>query len=31
MKKMKKPWPTKDVMEQIYGNKLWGGYNTPHF
>jgi len=21
----KKPWPTKDVMEQIYEKKLWGG------
>jgi len=24
-KKIKKPWPTKDVMEQIYEMKLWGG------
>ncbi len=24
MKIYKKPWPTKDVMEQIYRNKLWG-------
>jgi len=23
-KKIKKPWPTKDVMEQIYELKLWG-------
>jgi len=24
-KKVKKPWPTKDVMTQIYDMKLWGG------
>ena len=24
-KKTKKPWPTKDVMIQIYDKKLWGG------
>ena len=24
-KKIKKPWPTKDAMEQIYEKKLWGG------
>ncbi len=24
-KKAKKPWPTKDAMEQIYEKKLWGG------
>ena len=23
--KIKKPWPTKDAMEQIYDKKLWGG------
>jgi SAM-dependent methyltransferase len=23
--KIKKPWPTKDAMEQIYEKKLWGG------
>ena len=23
--KVKKPWPTKDVMDQIYDLKLWGG------
>ena len=23
--KTKKPWPTKDVMNQIYKMKLWGG------
>ena len=22
--KIKKPWPTKDAMEQVYANKLWG-------
>lgn len=22
---MKKPWPTKDVMQQVYDMKLWGG------
>jgi len=26
-KKTKKPWPTKDVMHQIYEKKLWGGKN----
>ena len=25
VKKTKKPWPTKDVMTQIYDMKLWGG------
>lgn len=25
IKKTKKPWPTKDVMKQIYEMKLWGG------
>ena len=29
-KRIKKPWPTKDVMEQIYEKKLWGG-NTYDF
>jgi len=24
-KKAKRPWPTKDAMEQIYEKKLWGG------
>ncbi|WP_235835885.1 class I SAM-dependent methyltransferase [Cognatitamlana onchidii] len=24
-KKLKKPWPTKDAMEQIYEKHLWGG------
>lgn len=26
-KKIKKPWPTKDAMEQIYEKNLWGGEN----
>ncbi|WP_370478749.1 class I SAM-dependent methyltransferase [Tamlana flava] len=26
-KKVKIPWPTKAVMEQIYEKHLWGGYN----
>ncbi len=25
IKKIKKPWPTKDAMEQVYEMKLWGG------
>lgn len=25
IEKIKKPWPTKDAMEQIYEKKLWGG------
>lgn len=25
IKKTKKPWPTKDAMEQVYEMKLWGG------
>ena len=29
-KRIKKPWPTKDVMEQVYAMKLWGG-NTSDF
>lgn len=24
LKKIKKPWPTKAAMEQVYANKLWG-------
>ncbi|GAA3628964.1 class I SAM-dependent methyltransferase [Flavivirga jejuensis] len=24
-KKIKKPWPTKEAMEQVYAMKLWGG------
>ena len=23
-KRVKKPWPTKDAMEQVYAMKLWG-------
>ncbi|WP_109098496.1 class I SAM-dependent methyltransferase [Aquimarina sp. AU58] len=29
-KRIKKPWPTKDAMEQVYKMKLWGG-NTSDF
>ncbi|GAA3588071.1 class I SAM-dependent methyltransferase [Flavivirga amylovorans] len=29
-KRIKKPWPTKDAMEQVYAMKLWGG-NTSDF
>lgn len=29
-KRIKKPWPTKEAMEQIYAMKLWGG-NKPDF
>lgn len=29
-KKYKKPWPTKDAMEQVYAMNLWGG-NKPGF
>ena len=25
-KRIKKPWPTKEAMEQVYEMKLWGGY-----
>ena len=24
IKKIKKPWPTKDAMEQVYAMQLWG-------
>ena len=27
-KKIKKPWPTKAAMEQVYELKLWGGNNS---
>ena len=27
-KRIKKPWPTKDAMEQVYANKLWGDNNS---
>ncbi|MFV9552281.1 class I SAM-dependent methyltransferase [Algibacter sp. PT7-4] len=30
-KKNKQPWPTKDVMNQIYDMKLWGGKNTTFY
>lgn len=30
-KKKKKPWPTKDAMDQIYDKKLWGGGNEFDF
>lgn len=29
--KVKKPWPTKDAMEQIYELKLWGGDNSDFY
>ncbi|TXD48450.1 class I SAM-dependent methyltransferase [Polaribacter sp. IC073] len=28
IKKTKKPWPTKDAMQQVYEMKLWGGNNS---
>lgn len=31
IKTVKKPWPTKAVMEQIYSNKLWGDNNTDFY
>ena len=30
-KKIKKPWPTKDAMVQIYENKLWGGERSEFY
>ncbi|WBX72578.1 class I SAM-dependent methyltransferase [Tenacibaculum pacificus] len=30
-KKAKKPWPTKDAMEQVYEMKLWGDNNTAFY
>ena len=30
-KKIKKPWPTKKVMEQIYNQKLWGDNNSEFY
>ncbi|WP_103072152.1 class I SAM-dependent methyltransferase [Aquimarina sediminis] len=30
-KSIKKPWPTKDAMEQIYKMKLWGGSNSDFY
>ena len=28
LRKIKKPWPTKEAMEQVYGMNLWGGKAT---
>ena len=28
---MKKPWPTKDAMEQVYKMKLWGNNQTEFY
>ena len=28
MKKVKKPWPTKKAMQQVYKQKLWGTNNS---
>ena len=30
-KKIKKPWPTKDAMAQIYENNLWGGKKSEFY
>ncbi|MGM0934244.1 MAG: class I SAM-dependent methyltransferase [Bacteroidota bacterium] len=30
-KKIKKPWPTKDAMAQIYENNLWGGDESKYY
>jgi len=30
-KKIKKPWPTKAAMEQVYSQKLWGGEGADFF
>jgi len=30
-KPSKTPWPTKDAMEQVYANKLWGSGNTDFY
>ncbi len=30
-KKIKKPWPTKDAMVQIYENNLWGGNKSEFY
>ncbi|MFT4832257.1 MAG: SAM-dependent methyltransferase [Psychroserpens sp.] len=30
-KAIKKPWPTKDAMEQVYAMKLWGGYKSDFY
>ncbi|HKJ47773.1 MAG TPA: class I SAM-dependent methyltransferase [Christiangramia sp.] len=31
IKKVKKPWPTKDAMEQVYSMNLWGGDDTSFY
>ncbi|WP_420572472.1 methyltransferase domain-containing protein [Kordia sp.] len=31
IKKVKKPWPTKAAMEQVYEKKLWGNNNTDFY
>ena len=28
---LKKPWPTKDAMEQIYKQKLWGNNDSDFY
>ena len=28
---IKKPWPTKDAMEQVYNMKLWGGNESDYY
>lgn len=28
---MKKPWPTKEAMEQVYAMKLWGDHNSDFY
>ncbi|WP_024772637.1 class I SAM-dependent methyltransferase [Aquimarina macrocephali] len=30
-KRIKKPWPTKDAMEQVYEMKLWGGNKSDFY
>ncbi len=30
-KPIKKPWPTKEAMEQVYTMKLWGGYESDFY
>ncbi|WP_282072910.1 class I SAM-dependent methyltransferase [Polaribacter atrinae] len=30
-KKIKKPWPTKDAMDQVYKMKLWGSNNSEFY
>ena len=30
-KRLKKPWPTKDAMEQVYEMKLWGGETSDFY